>query len=295
MTTRGLRIGLVAWTFAMAACVPDSNAKDSAKTETNAAPATSASGGRAKSTKSSGSVGASDIEVVEHTVIKPARGKDDKENYWIQFQIFGEMKNKSSHTVRMIAADVTYYDASGKMVDIDSIATAAKKDARIHVPGDPIHAAVHYVPPGGTVPFHYTRNLAAIKGEWATYKITPRAVAGVDNAPVGVAVGVKEEVGEMTNPALPNNKVVTKRRAFEGQIKNDGAGGCRDPKLVVGFYDSGKLRHLASIDAKVQDNHKLVLGQGQSVPFKGVVSVGYDDAWREKAQVKTWVSCETPY
>lgn len=292
MTTRGLRIGLLSWTFAMAACVPDSNAKNGAKAEVNDAPA---AGGSAPAAKGNGSVTPSEIEIVEHTVIKPARGKDDKENYWIQFQIFGEMKNKSNRTVRIVNADVTYHDASGKMIDIDSIATAAKKDARIQTPGDPVHSAVHYVPPGGTVPFHYTRNLAAIKGDWVTHKITPRTAVGVDDAPVGVAVGVKEGVGEMTNPALPNSNVVTKRRSFEGQIKNDGAGGCRDPKLVVGFYENGKLKHLESIDAKVQDNHKLVLGRGQSTPFKGVVSVSYDDAWREKAPVKTWVDCETPY
>lgn len=286
MTTRGLRIGFLAWGFAMAACVPDSNAK----AEVNGAPAATAA-----KTKTNGGVAASDIEIVEHTVIKPARGKDEKENYWIQFQIFGEMKNKSNRTLRIIAADVTYHDASGKMIDITSIGTESKKDARIQAPGDPLYGAVHHVPPGGTVPFHYTRNLAAIKGDWATHKITPRVTVGVDDAPVGVAVGVKETVGEMTNPALPNSNVVTKRRAFEGQIKNDGAGGCRDPKLVVGFYENGKLKHLESIDAKTQDNHKLVLGRGQAVPFKGVVSVGYDDAWREKAPVKTWVDCDAPY
>ena len=292
MTTRGLRIGFLAWSFAMAACVPDSNAKNGAKAEVNGAPA---AGSAVPAAKSHGGVAASEIEIVEHTVIKPAHGKDDKESYWIQFQIFGEMKNKSNRTLRIIAADVTYYDAAGKMIDVSSIATEAKKDARIQVPGDPVHGAVHHVPPGGTVPFHYTRNLAAIKGDWVTHKITPRVAAAVDDAPVGVAVGVKEAVGEMTNPALPNSNVVTRRRAFEGQIRNDGVGGCRDPKLVVGFYENGKLKHLESIDAKTQDNHKLVLGRGQSAPFKGVVSVSYDDAWREKAAVKTWVDCEAPY
>ena len=240
-------------------------------------------------------VSASELEVVEHVVSSPARGKDDKENYWIQLQIWGEMKNKSNRTVYAIKGDVTYYDAAGKLIDIDSIATETKKDYGDKIPGDPVISEVHFIPPGGSVPFHYTRNLAAIKGVAASHKITLRPAEAVPSPPVGVTVGLKESVGEMRNPALPKSTTTNRMRAFEGEIRNDGKLGCRDPKIVIALLSpDGKVKEVDAFDAKTEDNHKLVLAQGQSTHVKGAVYVTGEDAWREKAQVKTYVDCDEP-
>src|SRR5512140_227748 len=73
-----------------------------------------------------GLVDPSELEIVEHTVSRPPRGKDADEDFWIQYQIWGEMKNRSSRAVRAIAADVTFFDAQGKSIAIDSITTAVK-------------------------------------------------------------------------------------------------------------------------------------------------------------------------
>jgi hypothetical protein len=249
----------------------------------------------AASASAPGLVPPSELEVVEHTVVSPARGKDDKENYWLQLQIWGEMKNKSNRTVELIRADITYYDAAGKRIGIDSINTAVRKDVGDKSAGEDVSSAVHFVPPGASVPFHYTRNLAAIKGVPASHKITLRAARAVADPPVGVAVGVKESVGDMKNPALENGGV-HRMRAFEGTIENRGKTGCRDPKLVVAFLSpDGKIKELASFDARREENYKLVLGPGQSTPFKGAVHAGFDAAWRETAPVKSWVGCEEPY
>jgi hypothetical protein len=238
-------------------------------------------------------VPAGELEIVEHTVVQPDRGKDDKENYWLQLQIWGEMRNHSRRTVRGITADVTYFDAAGKPIEIQSIGTAAKKDAGDTTPGDRIDAAVHFVPPGASVPFHYTRNLAAIRGVVASHKLTLRAARAVDEAPVGVVTGLRESVAETTNPALPGSTTVARRRAFTGAIRNDGRTGCRDPKLVVAFLSpAGKLRDVRSFDAAIGGAAaKLVVAPGTSAPVSGAVTAAHDVAWRESAPVRTFVDC----
>lgn len=252
--------------------------------------------GADRGTARPGMVSANELEVVEHTVSVPPRGKDDKENYWLQYQIWGEMKNHSKETVRDIVADVTFYDASGRMLDIHSIGTASKQDVGDHTPGETVRSEVHDVAPGASVPFHFMRNLAAIRGVPASHKITLRPARVATHPTRGVAVGVREQVADMSNPALPQSHLVSRMRAFEGAIKNEGASGCRDPKLVVAFLSpEGKIKELHSFDARNDQNYKLVVAPGESVPFKGAVYASFDDAWRESAPVKRYVDCEEPY
>jgi hypothetical protein len=282
------------------ACSRSSIAGDAAKEGGASAAAisdvASASKASAKSPSSAGKVDPSELEVVEHTVSQPARAKDDKENYWIQLQIWGEMKNKSNRTVRIMSADITFYDARGVLLDLDSIGTAVKRDVHDNTPGERVYSEVHDVPPGGSAPFHYMRNLAAIKGQAASHKLTMRSALVANDPTVGVAVGVKESVAEMTNPALPDSKTTAKRRAFEGTLRNDGKGSCRDPKLVVALLSpDGKIRETHSFDALAKDNHKLTLASKASTPFKGALIVESENQWREKAAVRSWVDCEEPY
>jgi hypothetical protein len=240
-------------------------------------------------------VEATELEIVEHTVVEPPRGKDDKENYWIQMQIWGEMKNKSNRTVRLMSADITFYDAQGKSLGIASIGTAMKQDLHDASPGERIYSVVHDVPPGGSAPFHYMRNYAAIKGLAASHKLTMRPALVAQSPAVGVAVGVKESVGEMTNPALPNSKTLSKRRAFEGTLRNDGKGACKNPKLVVALLSpEGKIRETHAFAARATDDKPLTLAPAASAPFKGAVLIGLTDPWQEKAAVKSYVDCESP-
>lgn len=237
-----------------------------------------------------GTVDAGELVVVEHRVVEPPRGKSDEENYWLQFQIWGEMKNASRHTVRSITADITYYDAAGTPLALDTISTAATPGAA--TPHDRIDAAVRYVRPGESVPFHYTRNLAAIKGVAASHKLTLRPSSVVDDAPVGVAVGIAEGGGDASSPSGTGGKYAPRRRSFAGTIRNDGRSGCRDPKLVVAFLSpDGKVKDVRSFTAKKAQNHELVVLPGASVPVEGSVVVQADDPWRASAPVKTFVDC----
>ncbi len=240
-------------------------------------------------------VPASDLEIVEHTVSLPPRGADDKEDYWIQLQIWGEMRNRSRRTVRVIAADITYHDAAGNAIPLDSIGTAVKADHGDTTPGETIHSEVHDIPPGGSAPFHHMRNLAAIKGKVASHKLTLRPAVAVDGATAGVLVGMKESTGEMRNPSRPRSEHVGRMRAFEGSIRNDGKAGCKDPRLVVGLLSSaGKIVELHTFDAKPEANLGVVVAPGASVRVKGAVHVSFEDAWRETAAARTWVDCDTP-
>jgi hypothetical protein len=240
-------------------------------------------------------VPASELEIVEHTVSLPPRGADDKEDYWIQFQIWGEMRNRSTRTVRVIAADITYHDAAGNMIPLDSIGTAVKADHGDTSPGETFYSEVHDIPPGGSAPFHYMRNLAAIRGKIASHKLALRPATAVDGATAGVLVGAKEWAGDMKNPSLPGSQAVSRMRAFEGSIRNDGKTGCKDPRLVVGLLSpAGKIVELHTFDAKPDGNLGLVVKPGASVPVKGAVHVSFDDTWREKAAAKTWIDCDTP-
>jgi hypothetical protein len=226
------------------------------------------------------------LSIVTHTVIAPKRTGDSKEDYWTQYQVWGELTNHSSEVMESISGTITFHDAAGAMIGIDSIGTAIKQDFGDTSPGETILAAVSFVQPGQTVPFHFTRNLDAIKGDIASHRVTPRrATRATGPTPKGVAVDVKERF---------EGEGFHRKRIFEGTIRNDGEGGCRSPEFVAAFLDAaGKVAHVARFDAS--DDLQQMLAKGESMPFSGGVYVTGDDAWRETAAVKTYVSCRPIY
>jgi hypothetical protein len=226
------------------------------------------------------------LSVVTHKVIAPARTGDSKEDYWTQYQVWGEITNHSSEVMEAVSGTITFHDAAGAMIGIDSIGTAIKQDFGDSSPGETVRGAVHFVQPGQTVPFHFMRNLDAIKGEIASHRIAPRRgtpVAGP--TPKGVAVDVKERF---------EGEDFSRKRMFEGTIRNDGEGGCRAPAFVVAFLDdAGKVAHIDSFDAS--DDLQKLLAKGETIAFSGGVYVAGDEAWREKAAVSTFVDCRPIY
>ncbi|MBX3231268.1 MAG: FxLYD domain-containing protein [Labilithrix sp.] len=234
-----------------------------------------------------------ELAVVEHAYVSPPRGKDDKENYTLQLQIWGELRNDSKQTVRTITADVTFYDAAGKLIGIDSIGTASKKDVNDPTPGDRVDAEVHFVPPGASVPFQYRRNLAAIRGVPATHKITLRKAVVVPDGPRAVLTNASESVAVTANPNLPDNPTVARRRVFSATLENQGPAACRAPRLVISFFGpDGKIKDVRTFGARPEKNWELVVPKGGSVPVKGAVLVEHANAWYEKAPVKTYADCD---
>jgi len=276
-------------------CAPLTSNGEPTREQSAVTTLTSAPAPEPASADSADAVDPSQVEVVEHRVIQPPRSSDDRENRWRQLHVWGEMRNKSSRTLSRITADVLFFDARGKLLATDSIASGTKKDLGDATPGEPISSAVHDVPPGASVPFHFQRNLAAIRGEIASHKIVVRPSRVASRPSRGVVIDMKETVAEMTNPAVPGSRQTAKRRAFEGTIRNDGAGGCRAPKVVVAlFAPDGKLweTHVAAV--RPTKNWELTLEPGATTTFIAAVPVGFDGAWRATAPAKTWIDCEQP-
>jgi hypothetical protein len=232
-----------------------------------------------------GSASAGGLTITAHNVLNPERAATEKENYWIQYQVYGEITNDTNETLETVSGRITFHDASGKMLGIDSIGTAVKQDVGDDTPGETIYASVHFVKPGQTVPFHFMRNLAAIKGEVASHELHTRYGEPAADPPDALAVGVKESF---------EGDQFMRKRMFEGTIRNDGNGGCRAPAFVVAFLDdAGKIASMESWDAS--DDLQKTLATGETIDFRGGAFVTGDKAWRENAPVKTWVNCQPLY
>lgn len=224
----------------------------------------------------------SGLSVVTHHVANPPRTGDSKEDYWIQYQVLGEITNHTKETLEIVSANLTFHDAAGKMLGVESIGTLSKLDAGDTSPGETIWADVHFVEPGQSVPFHFRRNLAAIDGDIASHRITPRSARPAVDPPRGVVADLRERI---------EGEGVMKARVFEGKIRNEGTGGCRWPAIVIGFLDAdAKITRLETEHAT--DDTKRVLAKGDAIEFATSVYVNGDDAELERAPIKTWVDCK---
>ena len=222
------------------------------------------------------------ITITAHTVIHPPRTGSEKEDYWVQYQVYGEITNDTNQTFESVSGRITFHDAKGAVIGIQSIGTAIKEDFGDESPGETIFGAVHFVAPGQSVPFHFTRNLAAIKGEIASHQLHARRGTPATNPPKGVAVDVKETF---------EGDGFARKRVFTGTIRNDGEGPCRSPAFVVAFLDdAGKIASIESWDAS--DDLRKTIAQGESIAFHGGAYVTAEQAWRERAAVKSWVDCD---
>jgi hypothetical protein len=130
------------------------------------------------------------------------------------------------------------------------------------------------------------RNLAAIKGEVASFAVYPRRGMPADPAaPKGVAVDVKDviEAGQYDET-----------RIISGSVRNDGEGGCRDPYFVVALLDdAGRVADVESFI--VSNDTQQVLGKGESLPFRGKIYLYGENAWKKAAKVRTYVDCKAVY
>lgn len=235
----------------------------------------------------------SELEYVEMKVEVDQTTGDPKEDNFRFFKVWGELKNKSSKWVEAIVGDIQYFDASGKELSINSISTGVKQDLGDTSPGERFSSGVMYVAPGATVPVHHIRALGKLGGKYGSYKVTLRPARVVAKHPEIAIEGVQDQVANVANESL-NNATPKEHRVISATLKNNGTLGCRDAGLVVGFYDaSGKLAHLNHGDAS--KDLKAVLAPGASTGVKVFTLVGFDDAWRAKASIKTWASCSEPY
>jgi hypothetical protein len=278
-----------------ATTAPSTSAGGSATEPASAAPPTADAGGPASDAGAAtgGEVSPSELEYAEMKVTVDQTTGDPKEDNWRFIHVWGELKNKSSHWVQGISGDIRYFDPEGKELRIQSIASASKQDVGDSSPGERIDAEVMYVAPGASVPMHHTRALAKLGGKYGSYKIALRPAHIVTQYPEGVLEGLQDEVAIVPNETL-ESPTPLEHRVLAGTIRNKGTLGCRAPGLVVGYYDaSGKLADLS--DGNVKGDSGVVLAPGGTMPVKVYTLVGFDDAWKAKATIKTWVRCSEPF
>jgi hypothetical protein len=240
-----------------------------------------------------GLVPASQLEYTEMKVVADERSADAKENHFRFVKIWGEVKNKSPYWIERIWGDIRYFDAAGNELSLASIGSAVRKDVGDKAPGEDFSAEVEFIAPGASAPVHHLRNFAALGGAYASHKVTLRPARIATKHPEGVIEGMKDEVATVANESLTDASP-HEHRVISGTIRNKGAMGCRHPGVVVGFYDGeGKLAATSEGDAKGEI--ATVVPTGGTAPFKVFTLVGFDDAWKAKAPIKTWVSCSEPY
>jgi hypothetical protein len=228
----------------------------------------------------------SGLKVSVHRYVHPPKTGDDKQDYWTQLQVWGEITNTSSQTFESVSARIVYFDAKGEIIGTESIASLSQQDAGDFAPGETVLGEVGFVGPGETIPFHAMRNLAAIKGDVASFAVYPRRGMAADPVvPKGVLVDVKDtiEKGEYDET-----------RILSGSVRNDGEGACRDPYFVVALLDDAG--RIADVDSFiVTDDTKKALGKGESLPFSAKIHLYGENAWKKGAKLRTWVDCKAPY
>jgi hypothetical protein len=226
------------------------------------------------------------LTVSAHAYVNPPRTGTHKEDYWTQLQLWGEITNETSDVLETASARVFFYDTAGKEIGIDSIGTASQKDAGDHEGGERFYAEVRFIEPGGSVPFHFMRNLDAIKGEVASIELragTANRASGPVPKPVVVDL-VDAVVGEKG----------LEKRTFKGKIRNDGDGPCRAPDLVLAFRDAdGKVASTETLLTGVASSKKLA--RGETIDFDTRAYVHGDDAWRASAKVELLANCKSNY
>jgi hypothetical protein len=202
--------------------------------------------------------------------------------------IVGELKNESPYTVEAIVADIAYVDASGNVLGLDSIGTAVKRDLSDESPGERFSGEVSFVPPKGTSPVKHLRNLGAIKGKVAGYRLAFRPATVVSSAPQVVAKRTADFVKTVDNEYLPGESL-HEQRVQSFTVTNSQAAPCVRPAVVVGFLKDGKLLEFSSQD--VMPDVMGVLGSGATATIRHYTLVGFEHGWKKKAPTKVWVQC----
>lgn len=272
-------------------CCPGSSAGDS-PTSLGTPSDTNASGDKtaahaAPGKTPSGFVPPSDLEYTESKLHVDTAAGDPKTDAFNFFRVWGEVRNKSGSWVERIEGDIRYYGADGKELGIDSIRTGVKRDLGDDSPGETIRSDVTYIPPGGVVPLHHIRSLNKLKGTYASYKITFRPSRIATSYPDVSLESLKDEVANVANPALPNS-TPKDHRVVSATLRNKGTAACRNPGIIVGYYQNGKLSDLAQSGIRAASD----LDPGNTTNLQVFSLVGFDEAWRSTATVKTWARCD---
>jgi len=183
-------------------------------------------------------------------------------------KIPGEIHNNTKSWMRFVEAHITLLDASGKPINVRSVAAAEGR-------GEGVFSRRSLVPPGEIAPFEYVRDMDKLAHPYASFKLY------ADGVPTNINMGATLKDVNISHDDLGDFTVT-------GSVVSTGAGGCRSPHAVVGLYAAdGKLWDLE--DTVINSWFQKVMPKGQSVAFK---RGSLDDSSGTAKSVKAWADCE---
>jgi hypothetical protein len=192
-------------------------------------------------------------------------------------EIFGEVHNNTGQAIEYVTVHIDLLDKAGNPLDVGGW------HREVHN-AETARGEIHYVPAGGSTPFHYIRDAAKIKGTYGGHRLTVTARARSSSAPMPTAA-----IEGLTTKNSDLGQVDLK-----GTLKVTGSVDCRSPMALVGFYDDkGKLVDLVTPHHSALEGYfQKKLAAGQSVAFEGKSFPFGANPTTDQRKTKVWAICD---
>ena len=186
-------------------------------------------------------------------------------------EIYGEVQNNTGQAIEFVTVHIDLLDKAGNPLDVGGW------HREVHN-AETARGELHYVPAGGSTPFHYIRDASKIKGTYGSHRLTVTARTRTAPMPTAAIEGLTTKSGEFGQVDL------------KGTYKVTGSLDCRSPMALVGFYDDkGKLMDLVSPHHSALEGYfQKKLAAGQSVAFEGK---SFPHGGEQK-KTKVWAICD---
>jgi len=188
-------------------------------------------------------------------------------------EIFGEVHNDTGQPIEWVKINIELVDKDGNALDVGGW-------HREVVNAEHARGELHYVPAGGSTPFHYIRDASKIKGTYAGQKMTVTARPRTGPMPTAVVEGLNATPRDLGQVDL------------KGTLKITGTVDCRSPMAVVGFYDekTNKLIDLVHPHKSALEAHfQKKVAAGQSIAFEGK---SFPKGATANSKTKVWAVCD---
>lgn len=203
-------------------------------------------------------------------------------------EIYGEVHNNTGQAIEFVTVHIDLLDKSGNTLDVGGwhreITRGGGDGSPPRVPiqsAETARGELHYVPAGGSTPFHYIRDASKIKGTYSGHRLSVTARTRSQPIPTATVDGLTTKNGELGQVDL------------KGTYKVTGSVDCRSPMALVGFYDDkGKLVDLVTPHHSALEGYfQKKLAAGQSVAFEGK-SFPFGATNDIQRKTKVWATCD---
>jgi hypothetical protein len=189
-------------------------------------------------------------------------------------EIYGEVHNNTGQPIEFVTVHIDLLDKAGNALDVGGW------HREVHN-AETARGELHYVPAGGSTPFHYIRDASKIKGTYGGHRLTVTARTRTAPMPTATIEGLTTKTGEFGQVDLKGNYKVT------------GSVDCRSPMALVGFYnEKGQLVDVVTPHHSALEGYfQKKLAAGQSVAFEGK-SFPFGGGGTNQWKTKVWATCD---